>query len=268
MKRALALVALMVASPAFASVRIVVAPAMPLAPAVSPSAAFNPTFSMPALGASLSAPSLAVTPMLAAPAPVTVQAALVLTGVALSAASKDGNEAAVSRKTFDAAATPADAASEPVTAPTYASRVSELAEPNSPVGRITSPTMGPIKTAMVESAEVTAMAIPFAIAALILKTNMTDAAVLIPSMIGLWGLAFWAMRSHLAGVRSTVVGGWQASHDQKYRVDYNTGKPKDIRGHKYGSDRYEEYAPGPVGPKALTAMSAAAAVAAAAFLLL
>ncbi len=258
----------MVASPAFASVRVVVAPAMPLAPAVSPSAAFNPTLSLPALGASLSAPSLVVTPMLAAPAPVTVQAALVLTGAALSAASKDGNEAAVSRKTFDAAHAPADATTEPVAAPAYASRVMELAESNSPVGRISTPVMGPVKTAVVETVESAVVMVPFAIAALIMKVNMTDAAVLIPFMIGLWGLAFWAMRSHLAGVRSTVVGGWQASHDQKYRVDYNTGKPKDIRGHKYGSDRYEEYAPGPVGPKALSVLSIAAAVAAAAFLLL
>lgn len=272
MKRTLALVALMIGSPAFAQVRVVAELAMPSAPAVAPTAAVTPSFSMPVLGPSLSAPSLAASPMQGAfapapTAPVTVQAALIQTGASLSAASKDGKTPdAVSRATFDAASSPA-AAPEAVVAPSYASRVA-LDEPNNPRGRVTSPIMGPVKTAVVETAEVAAMSLPFAIAAFIMKANMADPAILIPSMLGLWALAFFAMRAHLAGTRSTVVGGWQASHDQKYRVDYNTGLMKDIRGKKYGEDRYDEREDGAVGPRALAAMGTAAAVAAAAFLLL
>lgn len=242
---------------------------MPSAPAVRPTTAVMPTLSMPMLGPALSAPSLAAAPMLAAPAPVTVQAALIQTGSKLSAASKDGQTPdAVSRATFDASVAAAPSAAEPVAAPqSYASRVA-LAEPNNPKDRVTSRIMGPVKTAVVETAEVAAMSIPFAIAAFIMKLNMTNPAILIPSMLGLWALAFLAMRTHLAGTRSTVVGGWQASHDQKYRVDYNTGLQKDIRGKKYGEDRYDERADGPVGPRALAALGIASAAAAAAFLLL
>lgn len=68
------------------------------------------------------------------------------------------------------------------------------------------------------------------------------------AMGALWWGASEAMASMLAQSRRTVVGGWQASHDQRYRVDPNTGNLRDVRGHKYGSDRYEEYAPGRVGP--------------------
>ena len=70
------------------------------------------------------------------------------------------------------------------------------------------------------------------------------------------------------GIDFVTVGGWQASHDQKYRIDPSTGKLRDIRGHKYGSDRYEEYAPGPVGPRATVLIAAAAILGAAAFILL
>jgi len=268
MKRTLALVALMIASPAVAQVRVVAELAMPSAPAVAPTAAVTPSFSMPVLGPSLSAPSLAASPMVAAPAPVTVQAALIQTGAKLSAASKDGQTPdAVSRATFDAASTSAEAPAAVAAAPSYAQRVA-LDEPNSPKGRVTSRIMGPVKTAVIETAEVAVMSLPFAIVAFIMKANMTNPAILIPSMLGLWALGFFAMRAHLAGTRSTVVGGWQASHDQKYRVDYNTGLQKDIRGKKYGEDRYDEREDGAVGPRALAALGTAAAVAAAAFLLL
>lgn len=267
MKRTLALVALMIGSPAFAQVRVVAELAMPSAPIAAPATGITPAVAMPTLGASLSAPSLAASPMLAAPAPVTVQAALIQTGAKLSAASKDGQTPdAVSRATFDAGSSPA-AAPEAVVAPSYASRVA-LDEPNNPRGRVTSRVMGPAKTAVIETAEVAVMSLPFAIVAFIMKANMTNPAILIPSMLGLWALGFFAMRAHLAGTRSTVVGGWQASHDQKYRVDYNTGLQKDIRGKKYGEDRYDEREDGAVGPRAMTALGTAAAVAAAAFLLL
>lgn len=272
MERSLALVAaLCTASPVFAQVRVVAELALPSAPAAAPSAAVTPSFLIPALGPALSAPSLGATPMLAAPAPVTAQAALIQTGAALSAASKEGADpSAVSRQTFDAASTPADAPAAVSAAPArdVVPSYLETSEPNSPAGRVTKPVMGPVKTAVVETAEVAATMIPFAVAALIMKGAMSNPAILIPSMLGLWALAFYAMRSHLAGVRSTVVGGWQASHDQKYRVDPNTGRIRDIRGHKYGSDRYEEWQAGPVGPLATGLIGAASAVAAAASLLL
>lgn len=48
--------------------------------------------------------------------------------------------------------------------------------------------------------------------------------------------------------RGEGIQRWQASHDQKYRVDPGTGQLKDVRGHKYGqlSDRFVEHVPGPV----------------------
>jgi len=112
------------------------------------------------------------------------------------------------------------------------------------------------------------MAIPLAFVAMILKAALSNPYILVPAMLALWGVGAYAMRGQLASLRSTVVGGWQASHDQKYRVDYTTGRQKDIRGQKYGSDRYEEWAPGRVGPLATALISTAAAAAAAAFLLL
>jgi hypothetical protein len=66
------------------------------------------------------------------------------------------------------------------------------------------------------------------------------------AMAAVWYGASEGMASTLADARRTVVGGWQASHDQSYRVDPNTGLLRDVRGRKYGEDRYEEYAPGKV----------------------
>ena len=81
-----------------------------------------------------------------------------------------------------------------------------------------------------------------------------------PVMMGaLWYGASEGMANVLAETRRTVVGGWQASHDQRYRIDPNTGELRDVRGHKYGSDRYEEYAPGQVsvGERLLAAAASA-----------
>lgn len=74
-----------------------------------------------------------------------------------------------------------------------------------------------------------------------------------------------AMFDHLGGLRGKVVDGWQASHDQRYRVG-GDGQLRDVRGHKYGSDRYERYAPGPVGRTASFLIRAAAAASGAAWL--
>ena len=245
----------------------------PSAPAaVAPANAFGPAVSMPALMPALAAPALSAAPVVAAPAPalapVTAAAALVQTASALSAAAKeDKDQGAVSRRTFDAGAkTPEDA---PAVAATGGSaRTPALEEPNSPVGRTVREPMGPVKTAAFETVEVASLAIPLALAAAILRANVSNMAILIPAMLALWSIGAWAMRGHLGGIRSSVVDGWQASHDQKYRIDPGTGRLKDIRGHKYGSDRYEEWKAGPVGPLATGLIAAASAVAAAAFLLL
>lgn|GEM_PF-1831536 len=76
---------------------------------------------------------------------------------------------------------------------------------------------------------------------------------------------FWAwggaeMIRSLGKIRATIVGGWQASHDQKMRTDYGTGKLVDIRGRKYGEDRYDVWAPGAVSARERNAIDAAAFV--------
>ncbi len=259
--------ALLVATPAFAQVRVITELALPSAPAIAPANTISPVLSMPALGATLAAPSLTLSPVLAAPTPVMAQAALIQAGASLSAAAKEGHDqGAVSRRAFDAGAkTPAEAPA--VTGMESTARPAAL-EPNSPVGRIVTRQMGPVKTAIAETADVATLMIPLAFISMIMKATMSNPALLIPSMIALWAAGAWAMRGHLGGLRSTVVDGWQASHDQKYRIDPGTGQLKDIRGHKYGSDRYEEWAAGPVGKLATGLIAASAAVAAAAFLLL
>ena len=270
------LLALLTGSPAFAQVRVITELALPSAPAIAPASMTTPIFAMPALAPSLSAPSLAASPLVATPAlaaaatPITVtaQTALVQTGAALSAASKENqDQGAVSRQAFDAGAkTPTEAPA--VAAMESTARAQYLEDPNSPRGRIVSRPMGPVKTAVMETAEVATMMIPLAFVAMIMRGTISNPAIMIPAMIALWAAGAWAMRGHLAGLRSTVVGGWQASHDQKYRIDPGTGQLKDIRGHKYGSDRYEEWAAGPVGKLATGLIATSAAVAAAAFLLL
>lgn len=268
MRRRLTLaLALLASSPAFAQVRAVTELALPSAPAIAPSKPIMPAFSMPALGPALSAPSLAASPLLAAPAPVTAQTALIATGSALTAAAKENrDQGSVSREAFDAGAkTLADAPEVAAPAP---SGTYQRLNPVGPQGQVAPRGPRGVKTAVIETAEVATMTIPFAFAALIMRGMMSDSAILVPSMLALWALGAWAMRSHLAGLRSTVVDGWQASHDQKYRTDYNTGRLRDVRGKKYGEDRYDKWADGPVGPRAMTAISAAAAAATAAFLLL
>lgn len=74
----------------------------------------------------------------------------------------------------------------------------------------------------------------------------------------LWALAGAELIKQLGNLRSVIVGGWQASHDQKMRTDYSTGRLRDIRGKKYGQDRYDEYAPGAVSPRERLVTDAAA----------
>lgn len=78
-------------------------------------------------------------------------------------------------------------------------------------------------------------------------------------------VASHTMFDQLGGLRGRVVDGWQASHDQRYRVG-GDGRLRDVRGHKYGADRYERYAPGPVGRAASILIRSAAVAAGAVWL--
>jgi hypothetical protein len=83
-----------------------------------------------------------------------------------------------------------------------------------------------------------------------------------PGLAGaFWVLAGTEMIKQLGKLRGFVVGGWQASHDQEMRTDYGTGQLKDIRGHKYGEDRYDVFAPGRVSRRARFIVDAAAVAA-------
>jgi len=73
-----------------------------------------------------------------------------------------------------------------------------------------------------------------------------------------WMLFGAELIAQLGKLRGVIVGGWQASHDQKMRTDYGTGRLRDIRGRKYGEDRYDEFAPGPVSPRERAALDASA----------
>jgi hypothetical protein len=115
-----------------------------------------------------------------------------------------------------------------------------------------------LKKHVVETAELGASAV-----ALHFLTGMAFLAVgahaAFPALAGaLWLLGGGALIQQLGQLRSVRVGGWQASHDQKMRHDYGTGKLKDIRGRKYGEDRYDEYAPGPVSRRERLITDAAA----------
>lgn len=90
--------------------------------------------------------------------------------------------------------------------------------------------------------------------------------LMLPPAMGLAShMASRTMFDQLGSLRGTVVDGWQASHDQRYRVG-GDGRLRDVRGHKYGADRYERYAPGPVGRTASALIRAAGIAAGAAWL--
>lgn len=104
----------------------------------------------------------------------------------------------------------------------------------------------PLRQRAAEIAEVGAMTLGLSFLGAILLAGVKAAGGM-PWIGGLfWGLGGSALIGHLGDMRSIVIGGWQASHDQRYRVDWSSGKLRDVRGHKYGEDRYEERERGPV----------------------
>ncbi len=92
--------------------------------------------------------------------------------------------------------------------------------------------------------ELGAYALPVALGSAVLGGNLHGSLALAPALAAGWAVYVKAGEQHIGALRSTLVGGWQASHDQKMRHDYGDGRLKDIRGRKYGSDRYDELFPG------------------------
>lgn len=86
-----------------------------------------------------------------------------------------------------------------------------------------------------------------------------------PAMAGTMAFASGAIHETLGRSRRELVGGWQASHDQRYRVGWN-GQIRDVRGHKYGEDRYDEKVDGEVTPREQAAVRVTAALSGAAML--
>ncbi|MDX6768107.1 MAG: hypothetical protein SF051_01130 [Elusimicrobiota bacterium] len=116
----------------------------------------------------------------------------------------------------------------------------------------------PLRALALDAAEVGAVAAGIQLVAAILFAALAWHAAH-PALAGaLWGLGASEMIKHLARLHGRVTGGWQASHDQKMRHDYGTGQLKDIRGRAYGSDRYDEWTPGAVSPRARAVIDAVA----------
>ncbi|MBI4422588.1 MAG: hypothetical protein HY554_02610 [Elusimicrobia bacterium] len=108
------------------------------------------------------------------------------------------------------------------------------------------------RVSVIEAAELSYMAFGLAIASLVASAiagALAPGATAKAVALGLsWAFGAGVLRDTLASSRRVVVGGWQASHDQKYRHGYD-GQLRDIRGRKYGEDRYEEWAPGPTSSR-------------------
>lgn len=290
MKRWIALVlamALAVEAPAqtLRTVRTPVVPAAPnLGAAVRPGLV-APTFSaaLPTAPTVLPRPALSaavpVLPAAAAPAaaaaPVTVKAVLEAASAALAETPAAPKTAEVSwtaaRAAFDAGASPS-AAAPAAALPSLSPARSGLARPalasNSVSGR--SAPEAPRSGAKVRAFEFIETALYGGGVALLSGLIAGALSGAFPLLLGpAMGLASHVasrtMFDQLGGLRGRVVDGWQASHDQRYRVG-GDGRLRDVRGHKYGADRYERYAPGPVGRTASALIRAAAVAAGAAWL--
>lgn len=218
------------------------APTLTAAPAVLPAAAVSADASLTGgavLGAPASRPS--------ADANFTGGAALgALSDLAVpsrrnhSAASKDDD----GRRVFDGGEVSRAEALAPAVSAADAVRLSR-----SNAREAEAPAKIPFKQRAGEAAELGAFALGWQVLAGI-AFLIAGAHAAFPALAGaLWVLGGSEGVKYLAKLRQVIVGGWQASHDQKMRVDYGTGALKDIRGHKYGEDRYDEYAPGPVSAR-------------------
>lgn len=74
------------------------------------------------------------------------------------------------------------------------------------------------------------------------------ASPLLPVVMAAYSYAMYrGIYSELERTRGHGIRTWQASHDQKYRTDYNTGKLRDIRGQSYANDHGSAHILGGVG---------------------
>ena len=105
-----------------------------------------------------------------------------------------------------------------------------------------------LKEKVLENVEAHILVLPMLFAASAASWLLGDSALLPVALAAVGAVTAVAMEQTVSKLRRTIVGGWQASHDQRYRVDTRTGELHDVRGHKYGSDRYEAYAEGVVTP--------------------
>ncbi len=223
---------LLLAAPASAvSVRV----QAPVKATMAPIIAMPSALALPAPAFTLSAP-LALTPTIAAQAQLSeaVQALTPQPGQAAPSAE------AVSQNFFDGAA----AAKADVVNVTPAA--------------VSAPHI-PLRRRAWETTELAVTSVPPHLFAAI-ASGLTHGTAGYPvAMAAIWYASSEALASHLGTLRQKVVGGWQASHDQKYRVG-GDGRLRDVRGHKYGSDRYEEYAAGDVSTKERLTIAAAMTV--------
>lgn len=247
-----ALLALLLACPASAavSVRAVTrATASSVAPAPSlsaPAALGAPSLAPAALSVPALTPSPVLAPSVAAPAAAPeVAAQAQVEKIADAIAPKDGAsapEAALS-SAFDGGSAPKTEAPA-VSALAQSHAAAELSLSRAHAARFPKPVERSWRARAWETGELAMTSLPFHLAAG-LATAWLPASWSGVGQAAVWTAAGAALVHTLRGLRSTVVGGWQASHDQKYRVGYD-GRVRDVRGHKYGTDRYEEYAPGAV----------------------
>lgn len=219
----------------------------PVKVSVSPVVSGPSALALPAPAFHLSSP-LDLTPKLA-PTPEALAAPALTAQIQLSEAAQaltpqPGQAApsaeAVSQTFFDGAETPKPSADAVMT----------------PAPDSTSGGRTPLQKRAWETAELAVTSVPPHLFAA-MASGLTHGTAGYPVvMAALWYGASEALAAHLGTLRQTVVGGWQASHDQKYRVG-GDGQLRDVRGHKYGSDRYEEYAAGAVSVKERLTIAAA-----------
>jgi len=225
------------------------APALSPAPALSvaPALAVAPALSAAAAQTVMPLNAAAIAPAAPAGANAAAPAALgALTELAVPARKTPSGAPSVDdgRRIFDGGEAGRGAAAAPAASAAGSSRLAPPAarEPEAPA-KI------PFKQRAGEVAELGAFALGWQLLAGI-AFLVAGAHAAFPALAGaLWVVGGSEGVKQLGRLRQVLVGGWQASHDQKMRVDYGTGKLKDIRGHKYGEDRYDEFAPGPVSAR-------------------
>lgn len=242
---------------------------LPTSPALLPKAALSA--SVPVLPAAAAVPVAAP----AAAARIAAQATLEAAQASLAEAPSAPKTAEVGwtagRAAFDAGGAPS-AGAPAVALPPPSTRRSGLSRPSLAANQVSGRSApeaprGGAKVRAFEFVETAMYGGGVALLSWVIAGAVSGAfPLMLPPAMGLAShVASRTMFDQLGSLRATVVDGWQASHDQRYRVG-GDGRLRDVRGHKYGEDRYERYAPGPVGPTASALIRTAAVAAGAAWL--